>query len=518
MATNTTASFTDHTGNNTAGPFSISFSYLAQSEVKVYVDGVLKTVTTHYTFPSTTTISFTSGNHPASGALIKFQRSTDVSTKRADFSDGSVLTEADLDANADQMIYSVQELIEEVYTSASATPPANPQSGSRWFDSVSGRTYVYYIDTDSSQWVEMSPAFDGKVNNAAIATQDLADNQKIRWGNGFDLEMFHDGSNSYIKDAGVGDLIISSGTDTSAKFITDGAVELYHNNAKKIETTANGVTVTGGITASGALDANGGASIDNIQIGVTGDNEIDTATGDLTIDSAGGNTTIDDNVTISGNLTLSNGVLNPKSISGDRFGIIPHVDSTGVMEVGLYIDFHPTDGNTGDRDLRIAAVNNAAATKILGMNWPGTASYYPFITSSALNINHINWVDDSTDYIQFHHLNSSNAAAVVGIFINVSDGNLKENIEDSTYDALDCIKKLKLRDFDWKPGFKTGSVKCGLVAQEVETVNSSFVIDVKDGYKQLNSDRMVQVSLKAIQELLSKVEALETKVAALEVK
>ena len=47
MATNTAASFTNHTGNGTAGPFNISFSYLSEAEVDVTVGGVLKTITTH---------------------------------------------------------------------------------------------------------------------------------------------------------------------------------------------------------------------------------------------------------------------------------------------------------------------------------------------------------------------------------------------------------------------------------------------------------------------------------------
>ena len=114
MATNTAASFTNHTGNNTAGPFSISFSYLDEAEVDVTVDGVLKTKTTHYTFPSATTISFTTGNHPANGAAIKFQRDTDISAKKVDFQDGSVLTESDLDTNSDQILFGLQEFIDVV--------------------------------------------------------------------------------------------------------------------------------------------------------------------------------------------------------------------------------------------------------------------------------------------------------------------------------------------------------------------------------------------------------------------
>ena len=114
MATNTAASFTNHTGNGTAGPFSISFSYLSEAEVDVTVGGVLKTITTHYTFTSATQITFTSGNEPGNGVAIKFQRDTDISSKKVDFQDGSVLTETDLDTNADQVIFAQQEIIDKL--------------------------------------------------------------------------------------------------------------------------------------------------------------------------------------------------------------------------------------------------------------------------------------------------------------------------------------------------------------------------------------------------------------------
>ena len=80
-------------------------------------------------------------------------------------------------------------------------------------------------------------------------------NNRIKLGDSADLQIYHSGTNSNIDDLGTGDLQISSngtgillnkgGSETMAKFLTDGAVELYHNNIKKLETTATGVEVTG---------------------------------------------------------------------------------------------------------------------------------------------------------------------------------------------------------------------------------------------------------------------------------
>ena len=112
MATNTVNSFTDLTGNGTAGPFNVSFSYLSEAEVDVTVGGVAKTLGTHYTFSSATQITFTSGNEPGNGVAIKFQRNTNVSSKAVDFNDGSVLTEIDLDNNSDQLLFSMQEIVD----------------------------------------------------------------------------------------------------------------------------------------------------------------------------------------------------------------------------------------------------------------------------------------------------------------------------------------------------------------------------------------------------------------------
>ena len=113
MATNTTSTATTHTGNGSTNNFAISFSFLANNEVDVTVAGVLKTLDTHYTI-SGSTVTFTSGNTPANGAAIKFQRDTNISAKKVDFQDGSVLTETDLDTNSDQVLFAQQEITDKL--------------------------------------------------------------------------------------------------------------------------------------------------------------------------------------------------------------------------------------------------------------------------------------------------------------------------------------------------------------------------------------------------------------------
>ena len=68
------------------------------------------------------------------------------------------------------------------------------------------------------------------------------------------------------------------------------------------------LSVAGVSTFTGAIDANGGATIDNIQIGITGDNEIDTVTGVLTLDSAGGQVAVDDHLSVSGVSTFTGAI------------------------------------------------------------------------------------------------------------------------------------------------------------------------------------------------------------------
>jgi len=92
---------------------------------------------------------------------------------------------------------------------------------------------------------------------------ELPDSVKLVAGDSEDLQIFHNGSNSYIKDAGTGELLIQSnlvaiqnaaGSENMAKFIENGAVQLYHNDGIKLATTSTGVSITGEIDLSGDLN------------------------------------------------------------------------------------------------------------------------------------------------------------------------------------------------------------------------------------------------------------------------
>ena len=86
----------------------------------------------------------------------------------------------------------------------------------------------------------------------------LGDNKNLLVGNGSDLKIYHNGSHSFIEDAGTGDLVIKAaelnlydGNNKSLFYgVTDQGVKLYYNNSPKIETTTAGVTVTGTVTDS----------------------------------------------------------------------------------------------------------------------------------------------------------------------------------------------------------------------------------------------------------------------------
>ena len=103
----------------------------------------------------------------------------------------------------------------------------------------------------------------GGTDLAISAGDDITftDSSKALFGAGSDLQIYHDGSNSYVTDAGTGDLMLRgsndiflsnvAGSSIYGRFAEGSAVSLYHNGSVKFATAATGVTITGEATATG---------------------------------------------------------------------------------------------------------------------------------------------------------------------------------------------------------------------------------------------------------------------------
>ena len=111
---------------------------------------------------------------------------------------------------------------------------------------------------------------DGSISGDTIKAATLIaipDEAKLKFGNAGDLEIYHNGSNSFIDDAGTGTLFYRSGTQTfqnaagsktMATFNAASTVDLSFNNNVKFSTNTNGVHITGTLSANTALIAGTG--------------------------------------------------------------------------------------------------------------------------------------------------------------------------------------------------------------------------------------------------------------------
>ena len=113
-------------GSGQAGPYSYSFPILADTDVKVSVNAVVKTVTTHYTLDSANTrITFVSGEEPSSGDKVIVYRDTDEDPIKSVFSSGSTLRSTELNDNFNQLLYIAQETEDQAMSTLGGTMQAN---------------------------------------------------------------------------------------------------------------------------------------------------------------------------------------------------------------------------------------------------------------------------------------------------------------------------------------------------------------------------------------------------------
>jgi hypothetical protein len=108
-----------YTGNGSNKLFSITFPYLDTTDIDVYLNGTLQTITTHYFFANATTVEFVAA--PANGVSVRIQRDTDNTGNKSTFFPGSSIRAADLNENFDQALFVRQELIDTSWNNTTQT-------------------------------------------------------------------------------------------------------------------------------------------------------------------------------------------------------------------------------------------------------------------------------------------------------------------------------------------------------------------------------------------------------------
>jgi hypothetical protein len=174
-------------------------------------------------------------------------------------------------------------------------------------------------------------------------------NVKAKFGAGSDLQIYHNGSDSYIQDEGTGRLNIrgndgvriqaTGGSENMGVFNQNGSVDLYYDNAKKLATTSTGIQVTGNIANA------------------SGDFTLDVA-GDINLDADGSAINLKDGGTRFGALYKSSNDFLIYSAISDGDMKLQGLDGSSVI-TALRLDM--SDAGTAIFNSRVAIANGTAS-------------------------------------------------------------------------------------------------------------------------------------------------------------
>lgn len=247
------------------------------------------------------------------------------------------------------------------------------------------------------------------------------------------------------------------------------------------------LSVTGVSTFTALLDANGGATINNVRVGVAGDNEIDTSTGGLTLDSASGTTTVDDNLSVTANLSIV-GVATFASLLDANAGAT--IDN---VRIGI------TNDNTIDTSTGNLVIDSTGGTTTIDDN---------LIVTNTLSVNGNTTLGDASTDTTTVNGNLYVTQDIVAFY--TSDQRLKDNIIPID-DPLAKVLSISGNTYDWNEKSNKSGHDVGVIAQEIQSVLPEAVIERDNGYLAVDYHKIVPLLVEAIKELSHKVEILEQK-------
>jgi len=342
---------------------------------------------------------------------------------------------------------------------------------------------------------------------------DFNDNVKARFGTGNDLEIYHDATNSLlVNNTGglrlCGDTVYlrnGANSENGLIFTADGSVDIYHNNSKKFETTADGVTVSGTTVMTGSGQTGNPAT--------SGTTQVDTV---AEFSGAGNQRLFVGTDTSSNTMWFQN-------------------NNPGSLDINYAINLQPngglvyvSKGNAGDfRVGNFVANGTGQGVKINSDSNQGAIIVETHLTSARSLMMFVNG-NGTVGSIQ---TNSSSTS-----YNTSSDYRLKENV-DYTWDATTRLKQLKPARFNFIAD-DTNTLVDGFLAHEVSSIVPEAISGEKDAMQpavlytanddipegkevgdvkfaetiasqSIDQSKLVPLLVKTIQELEARITALE---------
>jgi len=233
---------------------------------------------------------------------------------------------------------------------------------------VDGTTNLDVVDIDG--------AVDFASTTAHAGNATFADNAKAIFGTGGDgLEIYHDGSHSYISDTGTGYLrilasdylqLMSSSSEVYINAAANGEVTLYHDNSGKLSTSATGIQVTGNIA-----NASGNMTLD--------------AAGEIKLDTVGGIVRILETGGEYGMLQISNSDFIIRSMVSDKDLIFKGNDSGSVI-TALTLDFSEAGAATFNSTIATGSGGASGKIAIAGNTATSEATHITFTNGAGAKV------------------------------------------------------------------------------------------------------------------------------------
>ena len=380
----------------------------------------------------------------------------------------------------------------------------------------------------------------GVTGETTLATHlNMGDSDKIKLGASGDLEVYHDGTHSYVEDTGTGELRLKSngtmirfqhGSETLATFEEDGTCKLFFDDSNKFQTNSSGVTVNGNIANSSGdltLDVEG-----NVQIDANDNGEVrflDGGTQYATIKKDGNNALIQ-SIVSDGDLIFQ-GVDSSSFVSAltldmseaGRAAFNTHVDMSGVLIYSSIGDGGKAIQTTasGSHNYFAGFFRNSSGTNV-GSILVGTTSTafqtssdyrlkenvtYDFDATTRLKqlkparFNFIADADTTVDGFLAHEVSSIVPEAITG------EKDATQEIQNVVLNADGSFLADNISEKKWKQGKINKTY-----AEDTTWVASKTVPD----YQSIDQSKLVPLLTKVLQEQQVTIESLTARITALE--